>query len=377
MNNESNWVGSFSVSATNLTLTNIQFKNETVLIKLNITLNGSFIRIKFSNLFGTMPLHIKKACIYSTDTAYSHIFFNGSREIKIPEKKEIFCDSLEYELNIEEDYWIGIYIENFTELSTGNFSFSSYYISEREDILNDFNNKENTDLLHKSEYKNHIVPFITSIETKTDTDKFSLVIFGDSAVANGWHRYLVKRFQKNNINNISVLSQEINGNRLLHSCPDQLKGLYGSSGLSRFEKDVLNQNGIRFLMLFPGINDLISSCQTRETASLNGNDIITALKICTAMAKEKEIKVIGCTFPPVYGCKYYSPKLENIRKSINQWIRTTEEFDSVADFDISLSKPENPEKLKEEFDSKEYFYINDLGIKVMAECIDLKIFTEK
>ena len=45
MNSKIKWVGAFSVSATNLTLTNIQFKNETILIKLNITLKGRNIKI--------------------------------------------------------------------------------------------------------------------------------------------------------------------------------------------------------------------------------------------------------------------------------------------------------------------------------------------
>jgi hypothetical protein len=376
--NNNKWVGSFSISPTNLTLTNIQFKNETVLVKLNMTLNSNFIRIKFSNLYGNIPLTIKKACIYndnSDNPEYSPILFNGKPEVIIPEKKEIFSDSLKYNSSVDRDCWIGFYVENFTELSTGNFSFQSYYISEKDNILDELNNNRN--ILYKSEYKNHIIPFITSVEASTDSNCFSLIIFGDSGITAGWYRYLVKRFQENNINNTAVLSHEINGNRLLHHCPDQLKGLYGASGLSRFEKDVLNQNGIKFLMLFPGINDLISSVETREISSLNGNDIINALKFCIAMAKERDIKVIGCTIPPIYGCKHYSEKLENIRKSINRWICTSEDFDSVADFDNLLCSPEEPEKLKKSFDNGEYFYINETGIETMAECVDLKIFTEK
>ena len=376
MNNETKWVGSFSVSATNLTLTNIQFKNETVLIKLNTTLDGNLIRVKFSNLYGSLPLKIKEACIYSENLVYSHIFFNGNHEIEIPVKEEKYCDSLEFTVKAGKSYWIGLYIETFTELTTGNFSFSSYYISEKGNILDKLKD-ENSDILCKSEYKNHLIPFITNMDISNENNCSSLVIFGDSGIANGWHSLLLKRFQSSNIRNTAVLSQEINGNRFLHGCPDQLKGLYGSSGLSRFEKDVLNQNGIKFLLLFPGINDLISSCKTTEISSLNGNDIINALKICSTLAKERQIRIIGCTIPPIYGCKHYSAKMENIRTTVNSWIRTSEEFDSIADFDSFLCNPKEPEKLKKSFDNGEHFYINDRGLKAMAECIDLKIFTEK
>ena len=376
MNSKIKWVGAFSVSATNLTLTNIQFKNETILIKLNITLKGRNIKIKFSNLYGSLPLKIKEACIFTEDSAYSDIFFNGNHEVIIPVKEEIYSDSLEFSVTTDKNYWIGLYIENFTELCTGNFSFLSYYISEKGNILNELKNK-NSDILYKNEYRNYLIPFVTNVEVMDEGSYSSLIIFGDSSIANGWHHHLVRHFQENNIHNTAVLSQEINGNRLLHSCPDQLKGLYGSSGLSRFEKDVLNQTGIKFLLLFPGINDLISSCKAEEISSLNGNDIINALKICSAIAKERQINIIGCTVPPVYGCKHYSAKMENIRTAVNYWIRTSEEFDSVADFDSFLCNPKEPEKLKKDFDNREHFYINDAGIKAMAECIDLKIFNKK
>ena len=129
MNSKIKWVGAFSVSATNLTLTNIQFKNETILIKLNITLKGRNIKIKFSNLYGSLPLKIKEACIFKENSAYSDIFFNGGHEVIIPVKEEIYSDPLEFSVTADENYWVGLYIENFTELSTGNFSFLSYYIS--------------------------------------------------------------------------------------------------------------------------------------------------------------------------------------------------------------------------------------------------------
>ena len=125
MNNKTKWVGSFSISPTNLTLTNIQFKNETILIKLNITLKGRNIKIKFSNLYGTLPLKIKEAYIYSENSAYSRILFTGNPEVIIPATEETYSDSLEFTVTAGKNYWIGVYIENFTELSTGNFSFSS------------------------------------------------------------------------------------------------------------------------------------------------------------------------------------------------------------------------------------------------------------
>ena len=64
MKNMKKWVGTFSISPINLMLTNLQFKNETIWIKLKVSIGGSLLRIKFSNLFGSLPLNIEEVYIY-------------------------------------------------------------------------------------------------------------------------------------------------------------------------------------------------------------------------------------------------------------------------------------------------------------------------
>ena len=59
---------------------------------------------------------------------------------------------------------------------------------------------------------------------------------------------------------------------------------------------------------------------------------------------------------------------------MNRWIRNNRVFDGVIDFDHVLADPENPEKLLAEFDSGDALHPNDLGLKAMAESIDLSIF---
>lgn len=382
MGDKNKWVGTFSVSPTNLILTNIQFKNETILVKLNITISGNFLRIKFSNLYGETTLKIKEAWIYTHDLLTykkcTRILFNKNSELNIPKNQEIYSDIFELHIDSSKDLWIGFYLEEFTELSTGNFTNSGYYISEKNNILDKFKKIQKKNSVYKHEYKNHIIPFITNIDVLSKDNFFSIVSFGDSSTGYNWAEYLKNLFKDNNIENISVLSQEINGNRLTHDSIDLLKGLYGISGLSRFEHDVLKQPGIKFVIISIGVNDLILPYKNFQTTDkISTKDITDSFKICIERAKEKEVKIIGVTIPPFYGFKYFSNELETIRNEVNYWIRTYEEFEYVIDFDKLLRDSDNHKKLNALFDNGDHFHINESGIKFITDSIDLKIFLGK
>ena len=377
MKNKSKWVGSFSVSPVNLTLTGLQFKNETIWTKVKMSIGGSLLRIKFSNLFGTLPLNIKEACIYrvgkKSSENFQKILFSGKKDISIPENKEVFSDIIDFEIMPLEELWIGIYIEEFTELTTGNFSDSMYYFSEKNNLLENFHF---LDEIKKTEYQNLIIPFITNIDILTTSEHKAVIAFGDSLTAiNNWTIYLMNKLRKNGIDNISVLRQGINGNRLIYDSIPIIKGLYGSSGLSRFERDALKQSGAGYIIIFLGINDLIHPFgSVLKNEKITSKKLIDSFKICIERAKEKKIKVIGATLMPFYGYKLFSEELERIRNEVNQWIRFSGEYDNIIDFDEIMRDPDEIKKLKKEYDSGDHLHPNDLGAKAMTNGINLELF---
>ena len=379
MKNMKKWVGTFSISPINLMLTNLQFKNETIWIKLKVSIGGSLLRIKFSNLFGSLPLNIEEVYIYKigeqSSKNYQKILFNGEEGISISENKEIFSDIIDFEIEPSEDIWIGIYIKEFTELSTGNFSDSMHYFTEKNNLLKNFYALDKKDKIN--EYQNSIVPFITNIDILTSSDHKALVAFGDSITAiNNWTVYLTEKLQQNKIGNISVLRQGINGNRLIYDSIPIIKGLYGCSGLSRFERDAILQAGTAFIIIFLGINDLIHPLgNAPKNEKVTAKELIDGFKICIERAREKNIKTIGATLMPFHGYKLYSKELECIRNEVNQWIRSSTDYDSIIDFDEIMRDQNNPQKLKAEYDSGDGLHPNDAGAKAMADSIDLKNFS--
>ena len=91
-------------------------------------------------------------------------------------------------------------------------------------------------------------------------------------------------------------------------------------------------------------------------------------------ARQRGIKVAGCTILPYEGAAYYREDGEKIRQAVNAWIRTSGAYDAVIDFDAATRDPNNPRRLRPEFDPGDHLHPNDAGYRAMAEAVDLKIF---
>lgn len=74
------------------------------------------------------------------------------------------------------------------------------------------------------------------------------------------------------------------------------------------------------------------------------------------------------------GSSAYSDAGEAIRVAVNEWIRTSREFDAVIDFDEAVRDPRHVEQFRAEADSPDRLHPGDAGYRIMADSIDLAIF---
>jgi lysophospholipase L1-like esterase len=87
--------------------------------------------------------------------------------------------------------------------------------------------------------------------------------------------------------------------------------------------------------------------------------------------------VIGGTITPCEGADipgYCSDQKEAVRETVNRWIRTSNAFDGIIDFDAVVRDPDHPTRLQAKFASKDHLHPNDAGYKAMADSIDLNLF---
>jgi lysophospholipase L1-like esterase len=92
-----------------------------------------------------------------------------------------------------------------------------------------------------------------------------------------------------------------------------------------------------------------------------------------ARAHEHGIRVFGCTITPFEGTNTYDSEGEAIRQAVNQWIRTTSEYDGFFDFDVLVRDPDHPTKVRAEYDSGDHIHPSAAGYKAMAYSISLPI----
>jgi hypothetical protein len=62
-------------------------------------------------------------------------------------------------------------------------------------------------------------------------------------------------------------------------------------------------------------------------------------------------------------------------QTVNNWIRTSGEYDGVIDFDKVLRDPNAPSRLLALYDSGDHGHPTDAGYKAMTDAIDLALFS--
>ncbi|HMF62897.1 MAG TPA: SGNH/GDSL hydrolase family protein, partial [Edaphobacter sp.] len=169
---------------------------------------------------------------------------------------------------------------------------------------------------------------------------------------------------------LGVLNEGIGGNRVLHDNT-------GPNSLARFDRDVLAQTGVKYLIILEGINDIgHAQDPVKPYDVVTAEDLIVGLGQMAARAHAHGIKVYGATLTPYVGAKYSSPAGEKMRQAVNQWIRTSNQLDGFIDFDKAAQDPANPAVFSSTADSGDHLHPADAGYKAMGESIDLKLFTK-
>jgi lysophospholipase L1-like esterase len=203
----------------------------------------------------------------------------------------------------------------------------------------------------------------------------TIVAFGDSITKGrpdpwpeGLQTRLRQRFPQAEF---TVINAGIPGNRLLHDSD----GVGNRSGVSRFSHDALDPDGVKFIILLEGINDIGWSDIARTPADIiTVEDLIAAESTLITRAHERHIMIFGGTLTPFQGALYASSTGEAMRQSVNRWVRTAAEFDAVIDFDAALRDPADPGRLRPDYDSGDHLHPNGTGEGAMAAAIDPGLF---
>jgi lysophospholipase L1-like esterase len=105
--------------------------------------------------------------------------------------------------------------------------------------------------------------------------------------------------------------------------------------------------------------------------------MIFAYRQLIARAHERGLRIYGATMTPFQNTTiagYYTAANERKRLAVNQWIRTSGEWDGVIDFDRAVRDPNQPLRMLPAYDSGDHLHPNDAGMRAMADAIPLRLF---
>lgn len=330
---------------------------------IHVSKGGTQLQLKLSNVHSKEPVDIKSVFIADAKEASDidaktakYVTFNGKRNITIEPGKDITSDVIGYNLKPLQLLSITINYGESTPVNASSHRGSrttSYIIKGVAKPKTKFIDAEKVDHWYN----------IASLDVlrSNPAEANAIVVLGNSITdgrgsttnkQNRWTDAMAEALG----GETSVLNLGIGGNSVLW-------GGLSEPAVKRFNRDILEQQGVKTLIIFQGVNDIGGSRGNSEEVA---KKLTEAYKSFIDQGHARGWKVIGATITPFKGNSYYSFFHEAARQVVNEWIRTSGAFDAVIDFDELVRDPQDPTKLKAEY-SDDWLHLNPTGYAAMGK----------
>jgi lysophospholipase L1-like esterase len=364
---------------------NLVFADSTLRQTIHVTVGGSHIRLRFSNAYGGADLPITMVSValplggaagvsaIAAGTSQP-VTFDGRTSIDIPVGAQMVSDPLDFPVASGSNMTVTIYLS----AGQASASITSHPGSRTTSYMLAGNHLTDADLPGAASV-NHWY-FLSNVEVWSPPTTAAVAVIGDSltdgrgSTTNGndrWTDQLFTRLQANRAtDDVTVLNQGLGGNRVLND------GL-GPNVLARVDRDVLAQSGAKWLIVFEGVNDIGTAAATEAAQKQVAADLIAAYQQIITRAHAAGIKVYGATITPFGGNTGYDDPTgfrAAARQTVNEWIRTSRQFDAVLDFDKAIRDPQNPRQINPLYDVGDHLHLNPAGYGVLASAVPAFLF---
>jgi lysophospholipase L1-like esterase len=368
------------------------FGNQTIRQVVRISAGGDRVRVRLTNEYGAQPLVIGEARIARARAdgaveaaSLRPLTFSGKSGAVIPAGAPLVSDPVDLPVEALSSLSISLYLPENTGACTCHATgLQTAWVSDNGNFVDKAFTAKQT-ILSRA--------FISGVEVETTVPATAIAVLGDS-ISDGagstpdtnrrWPDLLAERLVARDGDRAAwgVANLGISGNRLLHDGA-------GQSALARFDRDVLSLPGVKYLIVFIGVNDLGISYAEPSSSSTPMAEVFRKLRPATPVtadamiagyrqlierARAKGLTVVGATIAPYEGAMYYSAQGETTRQAINEWIRNGKAFDAVLDFDAAIRDPAHPARISDAWHNGDHLHGSDAGYRRLAESIDLSRF---
>lgn len=374
------WGASISVIAQNHAE---YFKDQTFRYVIFPTMDGSALRLHFSNQYGDEDAVITKIYVARRTTGELvdvstnvKVTFGGRESVTIPAGGEVVSDDVPYSFKAGEEFAVSMYFAEFTKLMTGH-SNNGYYIKKYFG-KGDWAADERVRLEDYGENGPYV--FLHTIDFLTDASCRAIIAFGDSITAQPWPDCLAHRIFDLGIRDRAVIRKGIGGGRVLRDYKYRIKKHWGEAGIKRFERDITQAGADRVFVLH-GINDLIHPGVNNRMCGMDelpdaAELIENGYKKYIELAHKHNMKIYLATILPCPRCMNDDGVRERTRCEVNEWIRTNSLADGFIDFEAAVWDENDHKIMKVEYDSGDHLHPSLEGARHMADSIPLGFVTD-
>lgn len=344
---------------------------------VRVSVGGHRLRLRFSNAFGGTALPITAVTVALPAGGQAgvsavrpgttrRVSFHGRPSVAVPVGAQMVSDPLDFPVAARANLTVTVYLadgqRSLEVTSHPGSRTTSYLVAGNHVDAADLPGATRTDHWY----------FLSGVEVVADAG--GVVLLGDSLTDgrgsttnqnNRWPDQLLNR-----LGGVAVLNQAAGGNRVLND------GL-GPNALARLDRDVLAQSGVRWLLVFEGVNDIGTAEATEPAQKQVTADLIAAYEQIIVRAHAKGLRVYGATLLPFGGNAGYDDAAgvrEETRLAVNEWIRASGRFDAVVDFDAVVRDPGEPRRLLPVADEGDHLHLNPTGYRMLADAAPARLF---
>lgn len=361
------------------------FRDSTLRQTVRVSVGGSRLRLSFSNAFGGAALRLAavgvalpsggRAGVSTVAPGTSRrVTFQGRGSVVVPPGEHVESDPLEMDVPAGGNLTVSAYLDE----GQARHAVTSHPGSRTTSYLVAGDRVGDTELPGAVPVDHWY--FLRGLRVPANPATAVAVLVGDSLTDgngsttnqnNRWPDQLFERLQHSpDTSDIAVLRHAAGGTRLLDDGQ-------GPDALGRLIRGVLAREALRWLVLFKGVNDIGTAPATDPAQQQIAADLIGAYERIIRDAREDGVRedgvrVYGATLLPFGGHEEYDDPgghRNRARVTVNEWVRTSNRFDYVLDFDRAVCDPAAPHRLLPAFDLGDHLHVNPAGYRRLAEAV--------
>ena len=367
---------------------------KTYRLVIKSAVSGKRVKLELSNECAKNDVEIGSLTVAKCDekgnftSEFKTITINSKKSFSIAKGQVVTTDEVELDIDAGEYFCVSAYVTKGA-LRSGNLIDDAYLITAKGDVTTE-KSVENQPRIRDSVrkfaskalkmYFHKPIPLFQAVQVLNETNASSIIVFGDSISQQGyWTNMFTDRIREEFFGRYSVVNKSIMGNRLLLDYHKRFiaKGLFGTGGLNRLQRDVLNYDDCEYVILALGTNDFLqyNTIAAPKSQKPTVEQFWGGVVEFNERLKKHGKKLIVFNILNFGEAIDSRPEKEEMVMRFNKMLlENAHLFHAVYDQAALCVNPEKSNCSRKEYLGKDYVHPNKTGGKIVADNVDLEWF---